>query len=136
MIFRTAIPQDYEYMSVHCANRRTEIKQLDAIDYIYALEHKGKPLMVGGFRFVTPTTAWCWIDLSDELDGHLIPTYRVIKEWINEFAKDHEIKRLQAFVRTDFPEAEKMMRHLGFGRESTMKNFFGDDDGYMYVRVI
>lgn len=136
MIFRKTMTQDLLYMTEHCANRKIERTQLDTIDYISTLEHEGIPLIVGGFRMITTTTAWCWIDLSDEAGKYIIQVYRVIREWINQFVKSHGIKRLQSFIRTNYPEAIRLVEHLGFEKESTMKHFFGDEDAYMYVRLI
>ncbi len=134
MNFRETIPADFEFMSHHSINKGVDRKILDCIDYVFTLEDN-VPLAIGGFRMINTTTAWCWIDLSDEAGKHLVKVYRVIKEWIDEFAESHKIKRLQAFVRTDFEEAERLVKHLGFEKESIMENFFGSKDAYMYVRL-
>jgi len=133
--FRQATQSDIEYMAENSINKAVDRKQLDVIDYVYTLEDK-IPLLVGGFRMITPTTAWCWIDVSKDGRKRIVKSYRVIKEWIDKFAKNHEIKRLQAFIRTDYPEAIRLIEHLGFEKESTMKDFFGDSSAYMYVRLI
>lgn len=135
MIFRESIPEDVLYMAEHSINQKCDRKQEETIDYTYTLEHEDKPLMVGGFRMITTTTAWCWVDLSPEIGKHLIPAYRLIREWIDLFAQEYNIKRLQAFVRTDVPENERLVKHLGFVCESVMPCFFGNDSAYLYVRV-
>ena len=134
MNFRETIPADFEFMSHHSINKDVDRKILDCVDYVFTLEDD-VPLAIGGFRMINTTTAWCWIDLSDEAGKHLVKVYRVIKEWIDEFAESHKIKRLQAFVRTDFEEAERLVKHLGFKKESIMENFFGEENAYLYVRL-
>lgn len=136
MEFRQTTQNDLDYMVNHSINQRVDRKKLDQIDYTYTLEHNGVPFMVGGFRMVTATVAWCWVDLSDESRKHIIPLYRVIKEWITIFAKNHNIKRLQAFVRTNYTEGIRLIEHLGFEKESTMEKFFGNDDAFMYKRLL
>lgn len=136
MRLRKPTPEDLEYMSEHCLNRKRETKQLDAIDELVTLEHEGKPLLIGGFRMITTSTAWCWIDISDEIGGNLIQSYRVIKEWIELFIKERDLTRLQSFVRTDFDAAIRLVEHLGFKQESKMPNFYRDGDAFMYVRLI
>ena len=137
MNFREAIQSDLDYLADHSVSRGIQSKQPSAIEYLYTLEHEGVPLGVGGFRLINLTTAWCWVNLSDKMKhGHVIPTYRVIKEWIEMFTKEHGIKRLQAYVEVDFPEAIRMVEHLGFEQESIMKNFVGDKDAAMFVRII
>lgn len=135
MIFRESTKEDFEYMTEHSINKKVDRKQLSCVDYAYTLEHESKPLMVGGFRMIVPSTAWCWVDLGKDAGKNITVVYRVIKEWIDEFIKSKNIKRLQAFVRTDYPQAEKLVQHLGFHKESIMKNFFCNEDAYMYVRI-
>ena len=75
-------------------------------------------------------------DLSDEAGSHLIEVYRAIKEWGDIFVKEHGIKRLQAYVRVDFPEGVRVVEHCGFEKEfdKPMKNFVNETDAWMYVR--
>lgn len=122
-------------MANHSVSRGIAKYQPEYIDFCYTLEHKGKPLGIGGFRLINMTTAWCWLDMTDLSDTHVIVWYRVIKEWIDIFVKEHNIKRLQAYVEPDFPKAIRMVQHLGFKKESIMKNFMGDKDASMYVRI-
>jgi RimJ/RimL family protein N-acetyltransferase len=136
MIFREATEEDLSYISFNSASRGIQKQCPEQIDYLYTLEHENEPLGVGGFRLINLTTAWCWVDLSEKGHNHVIKTYRTIKEWIDTFAKAHKIRRLQAYVEEDFPQAIRMVEHLGFERESVMKNFIDDKSCYMYVRIL
>ena len=136
MEFREATQDDLDYMADHSVSKGIQKACPEQLDYTFTLEHEGKPLGVGGFRFVNATTAWCWVDLADGAHGRINTAYRTIKEWMDLFAEEHNIKRLQAYVECDFDEAIRMVRHLGFERESIMKNFVGDKDAFMYVRII
>jgi RimJ/RimL family protein N-acetyltransferase len=89
---------------------------------------------MGGFKLMNYDTAWCWIDITDVAGKHTFSMYRVIKEWISKFVKDHGLKRIQATVECDFEEAIRMVRHLGFKKESIMKNYVNGKDAFMYVR--
>ena len=138
MIFREAIESDYDYMVENSINNKTDRKLQPIIDYEYTLEHEGDILGVGGFRMVTEVTAWCWVNFS-EVGVHttmtnLKETYRASRDWINAWALSHDMKRIQAFVE-DSEEEIRLVRHLGFEQESIMKNFFGERDGLMYVRI-
>ena len=134
MNFREVQQSDIDYMTNNSING--DLKQFRAIDFIYTLEHDNIPLLVGGFRLINDTTAWCWTDISHEAANHTITMYRVIKEWIDKFVKDHNIKRLQAFAGLDKTESIRMLQHLGFEQESVMINFFGDTSAYLYRRII
>ncbi len=124
MIFREAINEDFDVMP------KSEL--VEYVNHVYTLEDNGKPIMVGGFRMINKTSAWCWVELGDT-DGHITTMYRTIKEWIDAFIEIHEIERLQAFVRMN-DKAIRLVEHLGFQKESIMKNFFGDEDAFMYAR--
>ncbi len=136
MEFRQATQHDIEYMANHSINTSVDRKVCGITEQVFTIEHDGTPLAVGGFRFIVPTTAWCWIDLGDEAGKHLVTLYRTIRDWIDKFAENNGVKRLQAFVRTDSIKAQRFIEHLGFERESTMVGFFGDSNADMYVRMI
>jgi hypothetical protein len=135
MIFRQMNQKDVEYMKNHSVSRGILKNQPDNIDFCYALEHEGKLLGIGGLRLINPTTAWCWVDMSDNAEGHIITVYRTIKKWMYEFVELKKIKRLQAYIEPDFPKAVRMAQHLGFYKESIMTKFIGDKDAYLYVRI-
>ena len=135
MEFRKTTQEDLDFVANHSVSRRILKRQPECIDYCFTLEHEGKPLGIGGFRLINLTTAWCWLDMTDRAGSHIIPAYRVVNEWMDIFVKEHGIKRLQAYVEMDFPEAICMIQHLGFEKESIMKNFIGDKDASLYARI-
>lgn len=135
MQFRETTQKDMEFVADHSVSRGIAKHQPERIDYCYTLEHEGKVLGIGGFRLINLATAWCWCDLTDCAGGHIIVGYRVLKEWMDIFVKEHGIKRLQTYVEHDFSEAIRMVEHLGFKKESVMRKFVGDKDAYLYVRI-
>ena len=134
MKFREALPEDFTYMSEHSLSRGIAKYVPERIDFCYTLEHEGVPLGIGGFSLINRTTAWCWLDLATH--DYILSSYRVIKEWIDLFVKEHKIKRLQAYIECDFPEAIRFVEHLGFTKESVLENFVDDRDAFMYKRLI
>ena len=136
MEFRLATGKDFVYVSEHSVSRGIQKYAPEQAEFCYTLIHEGIPLGIGGFRLINKTTAWCWVDMTHHAGKHLTVAYRTIKEWIDVFAKEHNVKRLQAYVECDFTEAIRMVQHLGFTKESIMKNFMGDRDAFMYVRII
>ena len=135
MNFRETTEKDLIFVSNHSVSRGILKRQPECIDFCYTLEHERKPLGIGGFRLINTTTAWAWVDITDCAGSHIIPAYRVLKEWIDIFCKEHGIRRLQAYVEMDFPEAIRLVQHLGFEKESIMKNFMNEKDASMYVRI-
>jgi len=136
MEFREATKEDFEFVANHSISHGISKYQPECIDYAFTLEHDGVPLGIGGFRLINSATAWCWVDMADTSGKHIIIVYRVIKEWIEKFAEEHKLKRLQAYIKPDFPEAIRMVQHLGFERESNMEGFLPDGDAFMYKRIL
>lgn len=138
MEFRELKQEDIEFVSKHSVSQGVLSKQPDTIDFSYCLEHEGKVLGIGGIRLINLTTCWCWIDLTHYAGKHIIAVYRVIKEWSEILAKDKGIKRMQAYIRVDFPDAIRTVEHLGFVKEfdKPMKDFVDNKDAFMYVKII
>jgi len=136
MEFRELKQEDIEAVKNNSISRGILSNQPEIVDYNYTLEHKGKILGIGGIRLINMTTAWAWVDLTHYAGEHIITVYRVIKEWMEILAKDKGIKRLQAYVETDFPEAVRVVEHLGFHQESVMPKFVGNKFAYLYTKFI
>lgn len=134
MEFRELKQEDIDAVKDDSISRGILSKQPEIIDFGYTLEHEGKVLGIGGIRFINMTTAWAWVDLTHYAGEHIITVYRVIKEWMELLAKDKGIKRLQAYIETDFEEAIRLVKHLGFHYEYTMPNFVGNKPTRMFVR--
>lgn len=127
MIFREAKQKDFELLDTK--------KRPVSVDFCYTLEHEGKVLGIGGIRLIVPTTAWCWISLTDYASGHIIVIYRTIRDWMKKLAKEKGIKRFQAYIEQDSSEAVRLVEHLGFKWESNMVNFLDKKDASMFVRI-
>ena len=136
MKFREMTNEDFEYLKSHSASRGIFKNTPARTEYSFSLEHEGQLLVSGGFRLINLRTAWCWLDMTHHAGSHIQTLYRVISEWIDVFVDEHHLTRLQAYVDPDFPEAIRTVQHLGFERESNMKNFYGDRDAFLYVRLI
>ncbi|KKL27675.1 hypothetical protein LCGC14_2382790 [marine sediment metagenome] len=134
MEFRELKQEDIDAVKDNSVSRGILSKQPEVIDFGYTLEHEGKILGIGGIRLINTTTAWAWVDLTHYAGERIITVYRVIKEWMEILAKDKGIKRLQAYIETDFEEAIRLVKHLGFHYEYTMSKFVGNKPACMFVR--
>ena len=137
MIFRETTQADLDFMADNTISRGVQKSDPGRTSYVYTLEREGEILGVGGFRLITPTTAWCWVDLTHLAGKYIITGMRILEEQINKFVKEHNLRRLQAYVQHDFPEAIRLIEYLGFEKEfeKPMKNFVDDKDAYMYIRL-
>lgn len=135
MEFREATEADLAFVSQHSLYGSDGKEQPDRIDYVYTLDHGDYILGIGGFRMITDTTAWAWIELTHYIGSHLVPTIRVITEYLQIFCKTHRIRRLQAWVPKGFSEGMRTVRHLGFEEEYTLKDFLGKGrDAILFVK--
>ncbi len=134
MKFRDAKPSDFAFVAEHSISRGCLDKQPLEVDFVYALEHEGNILGVGGVKLLNASTSWCWFDLTTFATSHMIVVYRVIRESLEKLAAEHGIRRMMAAVDCGFPEAIRTVKHLGFSRESVMHNFFDDRAAYMFVK--
>ncbi len=134
MKLRETTSEDLIYVAEHTVSRGCSAPP-EKVDFIYTLVHDSKILGAGGLKLINPTTAWCWVDITDEAQGYMTLGYRVIKEWLDELIETHKLKRLMAAIETDFEEAIRMVEHLGFERESTMPYWRNDNSAYLYVRI-
>jgi hypothetical protein len=101
---------------------------------VFALEHDGSVLCVGGFKMLLPGCICIWCDLSAKGREHLIFVYRSIKEWIGKLIDTYNLHRVMAWVHCEYDEGKRLVEHLGFSVESVMKNFFGPGkDALLYV---
>ena len=134
MDFREATIKDIESVAKRSISRGCrELPQ--NIDYVYALEHDGVVLGVGGVKLLNATTAWAWMDWTKEALRFKTWSYRTVKEWLDILIQQRGFRRLMAAVATDFPQAIDTVEHLGFHRESLMPGFYGDESAYLYVRL-
>ncbi len=136
MDFRELKQSDIDFVADHSVSRGILSKQPEIIDFSYALEHEGEILGIGGIRLINETTCWLWLDLTTYAGSHITTVYRVIKEWLAILMKDKGIIRAQAYIECNFPQAIRMVEHLGLHRESIMENFVGDKPAYLFVKFM
>ncbi len=125
---------DVEYIVKHSTSRGEDAPP--EVHFAVTVWHEDTPIIVGGFWFLTKNTAWCWMDWTDKATEHKIVAFRTVREFIDEMIEKRDIKRLMAAGHTDFQESIETMKHLGFRKESIMKNYFGDKDAYLYARIM
>ncbi len=134
MNFREMQPSDIEQLKDKSISRGILHKMPAQIEFSYCLEYEGEVLSIGGIQMVNETTAWGWINLSEDAVNFKKTVYKVINDWTEKLTKDKGIKRLQVYVECDFPKAVRLVEHLGFARESIMPRFVGEKSAYLYVK--
>ena len=135
MDIRNATEADFKAMGERSVSRGCLGQVPETTDFVYALEHDGELLAVGGIKQMNPTCAWAWIDLAAQALENRVALFRLIRDYLDVLMQDKGLTRLMAAIEDDFPEAVRMAQHLGFVKESRMENWTGDKAAFMYVRL-
>ena len=106
----------------------------------YTVIYESKIVAVGGMQLEWEGVGLFWLMLTTDCKKyglHGLFALDAIREKTEYLIKENNLWRAYAVVRTDFPQAIKMMKFLGFKRESTLEKYMPDKtDGFMYVRIL
>lgn len=91
---------------------------------------------VGGVVIFWEGVGEGWIMLRKDVLDFKISMYKCVQRMMDLVVKHHQLKRLQVVVRTDFPQAKKMVEALGFKQEGLMTKYCPDKtDAWLYARI-
>jgi RimJ/RimL family protein N-acetyltransferase len=141
MEFRNPTQADFDYVAANAYEGAVKNYPYQQVPdgNCYAIEFDGLLVGVGGMVLHWEGMAEFWLILTDQCrkDGvYGILALSAIKEKVEYLIESNNIIRAQATVRTDFPEAVKMIEYLGFKNEGLMKHYAPDGhDVIRYARL-
>ena len=97
-----------------------------------ALIDNGKVYAVTGLAPVWEGVAEAWFLPTREMQGKRIQTVRLVKRELDAAITRLKLTRVQAVVRSDFTNAHKLAKFLGFTSEGLMHKY--GPDGLDYER--
>ena len=104
-------------------------------DYTLTALMDGEVIGVGGIVMLWEGVAEGWILLAEEVLDFKVATYKCLVRMVDKAIKDNNLRRLEAVIRTDFPQAVKMAERLGFNREGKKIGYCPDgQDVWIYAR--
>lgn len=119
--------KDYPYMEVPDENTITTI-------------YEGHIVAVGGLVVRWEGVGLLWLILTKDCKKwgfHGVLALDAIRDKTDYLIKKNDLWRAEATVRTDFPEAIKMIEFLGFKREGLMEQYNPDKtNSFLYAKVI
>jgi len=80
-----------------------------------------------------------WFMPTKDILDSKIKAYLFIKKTFEKTIKEHNLRRVQATIRTDYPRGKKMIERLGFKNETPegMREYCPDKcDAWLYARLI
>lgn len=93
----------------------------------------GQVVGVGGIVTLWSGVGEAWIVLTKDILQNKVESYRCILRMFKKMTKEN-YHRIQATVRVDFPQAIKMVEHLGFKREGKLIAYCPDgEDSFIYA---
>jgi RimJ/RimL family protein N-acetyltransferase len=96
----------------------------------------GEPIAIGGLVIYWPGVGESWLILSKKANDHKTEITRCIRRIVKQFVTENKLHRLQVNVRTDFPQARKLVEHLGFVYEGTLKRYTPNGvDCWMFAKT-
>ena len=89
-----------------------------------------------GISLTTPGRGEAW-GLFPNVQKKKFFVARQVKKGIEDLMARHNLTRVSAAARCDWPTAQRFLEHLGFRKEGLMRKFETDDaDSYLYARVL
>lgn len=117
--------EDVESMKANC------IKGLS----FTALYH-GQAIACAGIRPLWLGVAEAWLLFGLEAKNHTIFIFKSTKQYLADLIKKHNLWRLQAYCRTDSPEAINFLHHTGFRVEGKAKKYNPDGTDAYFMSII
>ena len=109
-------------------------------DNAFSVYCEGELVRVGGLVVYWDGVGELWLMLTSNCkrEGfHGVAALLTIRRTVDELIEKNNLWRAQATVRTDFPQACRMVEALGFEKEGLLKQYCPDKaDVYMYARLI
>lgn len=84
----------------------------------------------GGLEIFWPGFAEAWMVLAKEVSGYRVETrlrfISVIRDALDLWTKEHDLIRIQAPLRADFPLGLRFAKAIGFEYEGTLRKYHPD----------
>lgn len=141
MKFRKATQQDLDYVRQNPFEGAVKNYPYTEVpgENTYAVMYEGSLVAVGGLQVRWEGVGLLWLILTANCKRDGIHGFRAlyaIYERMEELIENNALHRAEAAVRTDFPEAVKMIEAFGFEREGLMRQHGPDKaDSYLYSRI-
>ena len=141
MIFRQSTQEDLDFVKANPYEGSVKDYPYMEVpnDNCYTAIFQDKIVGVGGTIIHWKGVAEVWLILTADCrkDGaHGLIALGAIKDKMEELLKINNIRRAQATVRADFPQAIRMIEFFGFEREGLLRQYCPDKgDAYRYAKI-
>lgn len=102
----------------------------------FTVLYHGTVIACAGIRPLWSGVAEAWVLFGPEVKNHTIFVFKNTKRYIADLTKKHNLWRLQAYCRTDFPEAINFLYHAGFRVEGKARKYNPDGTDAYFMSII
>jgi len=133
MEVRKTTPEDMEYVLDNAIDPQAKtVPQNILTQPAFTGLWEGKIMGVGGINWYWEGVGEGWIILTKNTQDNPMGSYRTIKMLFKSVLKE-DFQRIQAVVRTDWKQANKMVKKLGFKKEGKLRKYCPNgDDAWIY----
>jgi len=90
----------------------------------------------GGVRIIWPGAGEAWLICSNDLGHYVRELCLITPRYLKWIIEDHDLRRVQAVVQSDWTQAVRFLEKLGFDMEGVMRKYGPNGEDYiMYARV-
>jgi len=100
-----------------------------------ALYH-GTPIGCAGLRPMWEGVAEAWLLFGPDIKDHTLYLYRNAKQYLADLTDQLNLHRIQAYCRTDWPEAINFLYHLGFKTEGKARKYNTDGSDAYFMAIV
>ena len=95
-----------------------------------------EPIFAAGMKPIWTGVAECWLLATAKVWNHPLLVAKAIKKDFEKVAKQHNIRRVQTAVRSEFGIGIRFAKWLGLENEGLMKQYgFDGTDHYRFARL-
>jgi hypothetical protein len=100
-----------------------------------ALYH-GTPIGCAGLRPMWGGVAEAWILFGPDAKDHILYLYKNTKQYLSDLTDKLNLHRIQAYCRTDWPEAINFLHHAGFVVEGKARGYNVDGTDAYFMAIV
>ena len=101
-----------------------------APDMAFTFIDHGHLIAISGIQPLWSGVGEAWLMASDKLDAHKVAVARICRRWMRKIADEQDLHRVQAHMKSDWPELWRWARFLGMEYEGTVRQMTPDRQSY------
>lgn len=94
------------------------------------------PVFAGGVIILWPGVGEGWLHLSKWFELHPFSAFKIVRAQMHRIIDDYGLRRVQAPIHSAMPANIRLVKHLGFSEEGTLRRWGPDGADYVLFSLI